>query len=133
MPFIQSQYVPHCDFLDKIVDIPKDLENYVLKPLFSFSGVGVKFHVTENDILEVPADQKHNFMLQKKVKYHPVVPDPAGELVKTEIRLLYVWEKGAPRPSLFVNLVRLSRGEMIGVKYNKNKTWVGGTCGFFEK
>ena len=133
MPFIQSQYVPHCDFLDKIVDIPQDLENYVLKPLFSFSGAGVKFHVTESDILEVPADQKHNFMLQKKVKYHPVVPDPEGELVKTEIRLLYVWEKGEPRPKLFINLVRLSRGEMIGVKYNKNKTWVGGTCGFFEK
>ena len=28
--------------------------------------------------------------------------------------------------------MRLSKGEMIGVKYNKDKTWVGGSTGFFE-
>jgi hypothetical protein len=30
------------------------------------------------------------------------------------------------------NLMRLSKGEMIGVKYNKDKTWVGGSVGLFE-
>jgi hypothetical protein len=27
----------------------------------------------------------------------------------------------------------LSRGEMIGVKFNKDKDWVGGTLGLFER
>jgi hypothetical protein len=31
-----------------------------------------------------------------------------------------------------INLGRMSRGEMIGVKFNKNKTFVGGTIAFFE-
>jgi hypothetical protein len=34
---------------------------------------------------------------------------------------------------LLCNLVRLSRGEMIGVKFNKDKDWVGGTIGLFER
>jgi hypothetical protein len=31
------------------------------------------------------------------------------------------------------NLARLSKGKMIGVRYNKNKDWVGGTLCYFEK
>ena len=53
--------------------------------------------------------------------------------VKAEVRLLAVWKKDAPSPTLVTNLVRLSRGEMIGVKFNKDKDWVGGTVGMFEK
>jgi hypothetical protein len=34
--------------------------------------------------------------------------------------------------TLLCNLVRLSRGEMIGVKFNKDKDWVGGLIGLFE-
>jgi hypothetical protein len=71
-------------------------------------------------------------MLQRKVHYQPVVQAPDG-LVKTEIRLLFLWDEGDTRPKLITNLARLSRGDMIGVKYNKDKTWVGGTVGFFEK
>jgi hypothetical protein len=47
--------------------------------------------------------------------------------------LLAVWIKDAPSPTLVTNLVRLSRGEMIGVKFNKDKDWVGGTVGMFER
>jgi hypothetical protein len=54
-------------------------------------------------------------------------------LVKTEIRLLYLWEKNETSPKLITNLGRLSRGEMIGTKFNKDKTWVGGTVCFFEE
>jgi hypothetical protein len=70
-------------------------------------------------------------MLQRKVPYLPVVESPDG-LVKLEVRLLFLWEEGAARPELVTNLARLSRGEMIGVKYNKDKTWVGGSVCFFE-
>lgn len=131
MPFIKSPYIPECRFLHEIDTMPVDLENYVLKPLFSFSGSGVIFHVTKADIDAIPISERHNFLLQRKVNYEPIVQAPDG-LVKAEIRILFIWEDGAPRPVPFTNLARLSRGEMIGVKFNKNKTWVGGSVCFFE-
>jgi len=132
MPFLDSPYVPECRFLNEVKEIPTDLENYVLKPLFSFSGTGVKFHVKREDIDEIPQDKRSGFLLQRKVKYEPVVQAPDGE-VKVEVRLLYFWEPANEKPELMVNLLRLSRGEMIGVKFNKDKTWVGGTVGYFER
>jgi hypothetical protein len=108
------------------------LENYVLKPLFSFSGTGVIFNVTAEDIAKIPFDERKNFMLQHKVHYESVIRAPDG-MVKAEIRLLFLWDQGLPRPQLITNLARLSRGDMIGVKYNKDKTWVGGTVCFFEQ
>jgi hypothetical protein len=131
MPMIQSRYIPECKFLSDYTSYPSDLENYVLKPLFSFSGSGVVFHVKPEDLQAIPASQRHEFMLQRKVSYLPVVEAPDG-LIKLEIRLLFLWEEGAARPQLITNLARLSRGEMIGVKYNKDKTWVGGSVCFFE-
>lgn len=111
---------------------PADMENYVLKPLFSFSGSGVVFHATKDDFDAVPESERENFLLQRKVKYEPVIEAPDG-LVKAEIRLLYFWEQSHKSPELVTNLARLSRGEMIGVKFNKDKTWVGGTVCFFER
>jgi hypothetical protein len=132
MPFIKSEYIPECKFLSEYDTFPSDLENYVLKPLFSFSGTGVIFHVKESDLNSIPLQERSNFMLQRKVEYEPVIHAPDG-MVKTEIRLLFIWEQGKPRPTLVTNLARLSRGEMIGVKYNKDKTWVGGSVCFFEE
>jgi len=45
---------------------------------------------------------------------------------------MMLWERGEQRPYMINNLVRISKGEMVGVRYNKNKTWVGGSIGFFE-
>jgi len=132
MPFLHSDAIPECKFLSDYTTFPADLESYVLKPLFSFSGSGVLFHVTEKDVLSIPFHERKNYLLQRKVHYEPVIQAPDG-LVKTEIRLLFLWEEGAPRPELITNLARLSRGEMIGVKFNKDKTWVGGSVCFFEK
>ncbi len=132
MPLIKTRYIPECKFLSEYDEPPKDLENYVLKPLFSFSGSGVIFHVTPDDLKAVPEARRHEYMLQRKVQYQPVVQAPDG-MVKVEIRLLFLWEEGQLRPQLVTNLARLSRGEMIGVKYNKNKTWVGGSVCFFEE
>jgi hypothetical protein len=132
MPFLKSEVVPASRFLNEFNSYPTDLENYVLKPLFSFSGSGVIFNVTQKDVDAVPEQERSNFMLQRKVHYEPIVQATDG-FVKAEIRLLYIWEEGKPRPELVTNLARLSRGEMIGVKYNKNKTWVGGTVCFFEQ
>jgi len=132
MPFLKSKAVPDSRFLGDYIDIPADLENYVLKPLFSFSGSGVIFHVRKEDIEAIPLNERCNYLLQHKVHYEPVVKSPDG-LVKTEIRLLFLWDEGSPRPQIVTNLARLSRGDIIGVKYNKDKTWVGGSICFFEK
>ncbi|MEC4005166.1 hypothetical protein OX283_010900 [Flavobacterium sp. SUN052] len=130
LPYLKGKYFIETTLLSDLKEIPTDLENYVLKPLFSFSGTGVIFHVKPGDIESVK--EKDLYILQKKVNYKPVIESPDGK-VKAEVRLLAVWKKDEPSPTLVTNLVRLSRGEMIGVKFNKDKDWVGGTVGMFEK
>ncbi|MVN75456.1 hypothetical protein GO988_03870 [Hymenobacter sp. HMF4947] len=129
LPLIKSQFAPPSYYLHTLEHYPADLENYVLKPLFSFAGAGVKLHITAAELDALP--DKHNYLLQRKVQYEPVVQSPDG-LVKCEIRLLYTWQKTAAQPKLLAGLARLSRGEMIGVDFNKNKDWVGGTTPLFE-
>jgi hypothetical protein len=130
MPFLKNRFIPETKFVsDYNRDFPADLENYVLKPLFSFAGAGVQLHITEADLTALVDPQ--NYILQKKVKYEPVIQAPDG-LVKCEIRMMYGWNDDAPKPELLISLSRLSRGEMIGVRYNKDFTWVGGSASFFE-
>lgn len=131
LPLLHSPFVPPSHYLHELTAYPADLENYVLKPLFSFAGAGVKLDVTPAELDAI--EDKHNYLLQRKVAYEPVVRADDGELVKCEIRLLYLWPQDAPRPVLVTNLARLSRGAMIGVDFNKNKDWVGGTVGLFEQ
>lgn len=128
MPFLASEFVPKTYFLSELPNLPANLENYVLKPLFSFAGQGVIIEVKESDILAVEDPQ--NWILQEKVTYEPVIQSPDG-LVKCEIRLMYLWPENHPDPTLAINLVRLSRGKMIGVDFNRNFDWVGGTVGLF--
>ncbi|SHG99431.1 hypothetical protein [Pedobacter caeni] len=129
MPFLKSEFAPETFFLHELNAIPTDLENYVLKPLFSFAGMGVIIDVKKEDI-EAITDPE-NWILQRKVNYEPVVQAPDGG-VKVEIRLMYLWPEGK-EPVLCINLARLSRGKMIGVRYNKDFDWVGGTVGLMEK
>jgi hypothetical protein len=129
MPFLKGDYIPKTQFLHEVKDIPADLENYVLKPLFSFAGQGVIIDVSKNDIENIKDPE--NWILQQKVNYEPVVKAPDGG-VKVEIRLLYLWPNGDEKPTLAINLARLSRGKMIGVRYNKDFDWVGGTIAFMK-
>ncbi len=130
LPFIKHKYIPATTFLDEIKELPSDLENYVLKPLFSFAGQGVVIDVTKEDIDKV--QDPHNWILQKKVKYADVIVTP-NEPAKAEIRIFYFWKDGEARPVATNNLARLSKGKMIGVRYNKDKDWVGGSLAYFEK
>ncbi len=132
MPFLESQYVPKTHFVGDLETYPEDLENYVLKPLYSFAGAGVKFHVKKSDLDEIPTQHLNDYILQEKVTYEPVLAAPDGG-VKCEIRMLMLWKKEWERPKLVNNLARLSKGEMIGVRYNKDKEWVGASVGFFEE
>lgn len=132
LPLLNSPFVPASHYLNALDKYPADLENYVLKPLFSFAGSGVKINVTPADLEAVPADERGGYLLQKKVQYEPVVITPDGSGVKCEIRLLFIWPDAAEKPTLVTNLARLSRGEMIGIRFNKDFDWVGGTIAFFE-
>lgn len=127
MPLLEHPNIPASYYVHQLETVPDDLENYVLKPLFSFAGTGVIIDVTKSDITNLPDPQ--NWMLQKKVNYAPVIKTPTTP-AKVEIRLLYLWEDGASRPYPAINIARLSKGKMIGVRYNQNETWVGGSIAY---
>jgi hypothetical protein len=103
----------------------------VLKPLFSFAGSGVIINIKPEDLEQITDPE--NYILQQKVKYEPVIETTDGSKVKCEIRMLYIWQENEKRPTLLTNLARLSRGEMIGVRFNKDFDWVGGSVCFMEK
>lgn len=126
IPFLKNKYVPPAEFLSELKEYPADLENYILKPLFSFAGVGVIFDV-KKELLDSIKD-KSNYILQKKVNYEPSIETPDVP-AKAEIRLLYVWDD---KPVLINNLVRLSKGKMMGVDFNKDKTWVGSSIAYYK-
>ncbi|MBI5856857.1 MAG: hypothetical protein HZB42_04325 [Sphingobacteriales bacterium] len=130
LPLIRHPYVPQTFYLSDIKQIPADLENYVLKPLFSFAGQGVVIDVTKADIEKIKDPQ--NWILQRKVKYADVIQTPDVP-AKAEIRMFYFWKDGETRPLATNNLARLSKGKMIGVRYNKDREWVGGSYCLFEK
>ena len=129
LPFIDNPYVPETFFLNEITQ-PVDLNNYVLKPLFSFAGMGVVIDVTQADIDAIKDPE--NWILQRKVNYASIIKT-MDEPAKAEIRLFYFWKDDWARPVAVHNLARLSKGKMIGTRYNKDKTWVGGTVAFFEQ
>ena len=128
LPFIQNRYVPETYFLNEIKE-PVNLDDYVLKPLFSFAGMGVVIDVKQEDIDKIKDPE--NWILQKKVNYAPII-ETMDEPAKAEIRLFYFWKDEWKRPVGVHNLARLSKGKMIGTRYNKDKEWVGGTVAFFE-
>ena len=129
LPFINHPYVPETFFLNEVKQLPGDLENFVLKPLFSFAGQGVIIDVTKDDIDKVVDPE--NWILQRKVKYADVIKTP-NVPAKAEIRIFYFWKDGMERPVAVTNLARLSKGKMIGVRYNMDKDWVGGSVCYFE-
>lgn len=130
LPFIHHPNVPETFFLNEVKQMPGDLNNYVLKPLFSFAGQGVIIDLTAKDIEQV--QDPENWILQRKVNYADVIQTPADP-AKAEIRIMYLWKEGERRPVPSINLARLSKGKMIGVRYNQEKEWVGGSIAFFER
>ena len=129
MPFLKGKAVPATQFLHLVKELPKDLDQYILKPLFSFAGQGVIIDLTEEIISEIKDPE--NWILQEKVIYAPVIETPTGP-TKAEIRLFYFWDEQLQNYTATMNLARLSKGKMIGVNYNKTATWVGGSLAYFE-
>lgn len=130
LPYLEHECIPETKFLNELESIPKDLEHFVLKPLFSFAGQGVIIDVTKEDFSNIKDPE--NWILQRKVDYAACIETP-NTPAKVEIRLMYLWEENEPRPILATNLARLSKGKMIGVRYNADKDWVGGSVAYFKK
>jgi hypothetical protein len=109
--------------------LPDDRENYLLKPLYSFAGAGIKFAPTDAEITAIPAEQRHDYIVQERIRFEPVIDTPHGP-TQAEIRVMYIWEEDRPQPTPVLLLVRMGRGKMMGVDHNKNLEWVGGSAGF---
>jgi len=124
LPFLQGQSVPNCYFLSEINFADIDLTKYVLKPLYSFAGSGVKVDLTPEDL--IPITNKQNYLLQEKVEYAEIIDTPTG-FSKAEVRMMFIWND---EPILVNNLVRTSKGKMIGVDFNKDKDWIGASIGY---
>lgn len=124
LPILNGKYVPKCYYLSDLQNIPDDLGNYVLKPLFSFAGLGVDVEPTKETLNKI--EGKNNYILQQKIEYAPLIKTP-DEPSKVEIRMMFLWDK---EPVLVNNLIRMSKGKMMGVDFNKNKTWVGSSIAF---
>jgi hypothetical protein len=129
LPFLRHESVPRARFVSELETIPDDLSRYVLKPLFSFAGGGVNVEPTRADIDAIPERERSNWCLQEKIEYEPALQALDGGGVKIEIRMMFLRPDDEPKPILVQNLVRLSRGKMLGVDFNKQFTWVGSSIG----
>lgn len=129
LPFLRHQSVPQATFVSDLERVPDDLSRFVLKPLFSFAGGGVNVEPTAADIDAIPENERHAWCLQEKIEYAPALQAVDGGGVKVEIRMMFLRPDDEPRPILAQNLIRLSRGKMLGVDFNKEFTWVGSSIG----
>jgi hypothetical protein len=129
LPFLKTAYTSPAFFADEF-PANEHIDNYVLKPLYSFAGHGVDMEPTREKIgaLENP----HDWILQKKIDYAAFVPTVDGHKSKAEIRMMFVWPDNDPSPTLVNNLVRMSQGKMMGVDFNIEKTWVGASIALHE-
>jgi hypothetical protein len=125
IPYLNHRCVPQTWFLDENPTVPDDNQNYLLKPLYSFAGAGIKFAPTEADIDAIPASERHNYIMQERMRFEPVIATPHG-MTQMETRIMYVWpENGELTPVL--PLIRMGRGVMMGVDHNRDLEWVGGS------
>lgn len=127
IPYLKHASVPKTWFLDQLKEIPADLENYALKPLYSFAGLGVIIAPKKEDIAAIPDDKRPYYILQERLNFEPVIETPFGG-TKAEVRVMYIWlEKLIP----VMTIIRMGRGLMMGVDHNKNMEWVGASAGLF--
>ena len=126
IPYLRHPSVPQTLFLDQVRDVPEDLSKWVLKPLYSFAGLGVVIGPSRADIDAIPAAQRANFILQERVEFTPVVETPHG-LTKAEIRVMYINRRPV------THIIRMGRGKMMGVDHNKDMEWVGASAALYHE
>ena len=127
LPWFKHECVPETRFLSDIDPLPENLPDYVLKPLYSFAGLGVKIDPSKQDIAAIPLERRRDYVLQRKMDFVPTIETPSG-MTKIEVRIMYVRDDSGLRA--VTTVVRSGRGKMMGVDFNKNLDWVGATAGF---
>src|SRR5215469_3224595 len=127
IPYLKHPSVPKTWFLDQMESVPDDLENYALKPLYSFAGLGVVIAPKKEDIAAVPPERRSQYILQERLHFEPVVETPFGG-TKVEVRVMYVW---VDELTPVLTILRMGRGLMMGVDHNRNMEWVGSSAGLF--
>jgi hypothetical protein len=130
IPWFQHPTVPRSHFLHEVTDLPADPENYVLKPLYSFAGLGVVVGPTHEQLEGIALRERRNYILQERVRFAPVIHTPHGPTM-AEIRIMYIWLPSMAQPLAANLIVRMGRGKQMGVDYNKNLEWVGASAGFY--
>ena len=128
LPYLRHECVPKTYFLDRVAELP-DLEKYVLKPLFSFAGLGVVINPSKEDLAAIPEEKRGDYIIQERMEFEPVIETPFGG-TKAEIRIMYLWDEEL-LPVL--TIVRMGRGKMMGVDHNKNMEWVGSSAAFYPR
>jgi hypothetical protein len=127
IPFLRHESVPKTWFLDRLEQIPDDLQNYALKPLYSFAGLGVVIAPKKDDIEAIPAEKRGEYILQERLHFDPVIETPFGA-TKAEVRVMYVWQE---QLQAVLTIIRTGRGLMMGVDHNRNMEWVGASAGLW--
>jgi hypothetical protein len=123
LPELSHPLVPEARLLSHFRQWPADVSDWVLKPLFSFAGFGVKVDVTREDLDSIPQERRSEWILMRKVAYAPAIETTDGTFSKVEVRIMFVWRDRRALP--VTTLARLSQGKMMGVAFNKDRTWVG--------
>ena len=126
IPYLHHRFVPPSQFLSDVKEMPDALDEMVLKPLFSFAGLGVKVGPNREDIESIPPDARGQYLLQQRVRFEPVIETPYGK-THVEVRIMYIW---ADKPEAVTTIVRMGRGKMMGVDQNRDFEWVGASAGF---
>jgi hypothetical protein len=127
IPYLRHESVPKTRFLDKLDKIPDDLQNYALKPLYSFAGLGVVIAPKKEDIEAIPAEKRGEYILQERLHFEPVIETPFGG-TKAEVRVMYVWQEEL---QAVLTIIRMGRGLMMGVDHNRDMEWVGASAGLW--
>ena len=127
IPYLKHESVPKTWFLDRMEQVPDDLQNYALKPLYSFAGLGVVIAPKKEDIEAIPAEKRGEYILQERLHFEPVIETPFGR-TKAEVRVMYVW---LDQLQAVLTIIRMGRGLMMGVDHNRNMEWVGASAGLW--
>jgi hypothetical protein len=130
LPWFQHVSVPETRFLSDVDEQPQNLDEYVLKPLYSFAGLGVNIGPRKEDIDAIAASERKNFILQRKMDFVATVDTPSG-MTKVETRIMYVHDGHELQP--VTTVIRTGRGKMMGVDFNMNLDWVGASAGFYTR
>ncbi len=127
LPWFQHVSVPVTKFLGDVETLPENLDEWVLKPLFSFAGLGVKVGPSREEIEAIPENERGQYILQERMDFAAPIATPSGA-TKPEIRIMYIWD-AVLKP--VTTIIRTGRGKMMGVDFNKDLDWVGASAGLF--